>query len=147
MKIRPIISFFIVIVGCASPRFSYDFGQPRSMPVGRDVVVPKAVMPAPLQEAPAEVQAESGFSSVPGTRPAKRQGAYQKGQKNAAIVPAVLPGPAVPLKVHSDLTRSAIFLVGGGILLLIGGDILVVIGSLSLLIGLIFGIKWLLRKQ
>lgn len=48
--------------------------------------------------------------------------------------------------MDADLQRSIIFGASGIVALVIGGQVFWVLGSLSLLIGLIFGIKWLLRK-
>lgn len=52
----------------------------------------------------------------------------------------------LPVKDDPDLRRAAIFGVAGLVALIIGGNLFWVVGSLSLLIGLIFSIKWLLRK-
>jgi hypothetical protein len=53
---------------------------------------------------------------------------------------------AMSIKEEPGLRRSIIFTAGGLVGLLIGGSVFWVVGSLSLMIGLIFFIKWLLRK-
>ncbi len=74
-------------------------------------------------------------------------------KKFPADMPLVIPGepgvetpPDVLIKEDPDLRRAAIFGAGGLVALVIGGNLFWVVGSLSLLIGLIFAIKWLLRK-
>lgn len=144
------LSFFLVLLlaSCASPRYHYNFGrpeaalnQPAEQPESPEALTPidhatefsTAVAPA----TPATVSpAPAGKSKIQKKFPASTP-AFQRN---------VPDEPAVSNEMPADLKRSIIFLVAGAIALIIGGQVFWVAGSLSLLIGLIFGIKWLLRK-
>jgi hypothetical protein len=56
------------------------------------------------------------------------------------------PPSSLPIREDPELRRSAIFTAAGVVALIIGGNVFWVVGSLCLMIGLIFAIKWLLRK-
>ena len=152
MKIPWIIVMLTIMAGCSSPRYVYDFGEQRAIPASQSGVVTVNSIPPPPSEDLVQEEPIASLAVVNqvSSQPLKRQAPEKKGRKieKQKVVDTPAPRPEVnPANIHADAKRSIIFLLGGGILLLIGGDVFVVVGSLSLLIGMIFGIKWLLRKR
>lgn len=84
-----------------------------------------------------------------------RSGVSVRSRKLAPAKEAPITRPAIratPVEKDSnwlkpDLMRAAIFGAAGVVLLFIGSDTFVVLGTLSLMVGLIFAIKWLLRDK
>jgi hypothetical protein len=60
--------------------------------------------------------------------------------------PSSAKSPPADGHLDGDLQRAIIFAAFGVVALLVGGNFFVVTGSLSLLIGLIFGIRWFIRR-
>lgn len=138
----------LFLTACSAPRYVYYFPQPPDVvdrPGGRVTITPLT----PPSES-SELHAAAVVT--PEVRPPK---ASAKTTPPAIhIVPADERPPAMardyptasPIKEDPELRRSVIFTAGGLVALLIGGSVFWVVGSLCLLIGLIFAIKWLLRK-
>lgn len=151
MKVRLLILLQAVCLSCSAPRYTYDFGQPAAAaePGPASLWVPGQTPPAGEHtfSAGLSVQVVDPVRSEIAAPAAK---AVQPHREPRKLLKNPL-APAQPLAVTSekldpDLKRSVLFFAGGLVALLIGGDVFVVLGSLSLLIGLIFGIKWLLRE-
>jgi hypothetical protein len=151
MRVIAVIVFLMGCLSCTGPKYTYDFGQPPAASLPRKTELAKT--PELIRERP-EFEATLSQEPVAGKatagllqRKARAREEVEVLRKAEPPGPVVRDSPPLPAKsIDSDLKRSAIFLVGGTVALIIGGDVFVVAGSLSLLIGLIFGIKWLLRE-
>lgn len=138
----------VILAACSAPRYTYDFGQPPSVGHVAGGAESEGIIPAPESSAlSAEIHVTS--TSVPPAAtelPEKRVFRHAPHHSSIPDRPSLSrPEPAAP-SLDADAKRSAIFLVGGLIALLIGGQVFYVAGSLALLIGLIFGIKWVSRN-
>jgi hypothetical protein len=138
----------LFLCSCSAPRYTYFFNQP---PATASEIKPVAVTPVitppesgqfSSSRSPAVSPAVGMPAAVakPFDAPkAKAMTITEKETDNAKLVKA-------KGGMDADLQRSIIFGASGIVALVIGGQVFWVLGSLSLLIGLIFGIKWLLRK-
>jgi len=146
MNARLSFFLFLLFASCTAPRYHYNFGQPDAT-LNRPTERPE--YPEVLIDQAPELSAAVA-AAPPATVSRAPVGKSKVQKKLPASTPAVqrnVPDePAVSNDMPADLKRSVIFLAAGAIALIIGGQVFWVAGSLSLLIGLIFGIKWLLRK-
>ena len=140
-----LIVMLILVMSCASPRYTYDFGTPASLtPTTRAEQAPR--LAPPQTQALTAVTPATAEVVLRADPPRAKKGVILNPDP-VALAPDRVPPPAADgFPGNADAKRSVIFLVGGLIALLIGGQVFYVAGSLSLLIGFIFGIKWLLRK-
>jgi uncharacterized membrane protein len=139
----------LLLAACSTPRYAYYFPQPPDV-----VNKPGAVTLTPLTPPAESSGLQAGTVVTPETRPP--QGSARAAAKTTTIrsVPADERPPAMAedypaasvIKENPELKRSAIFTAAGLVALIIGGNVFWVVGSLCLMIGLIFAIKWLLRK-
>lgn len=138
----------VILAACSAPRYTYDFGQPPSVGHVTGGAESAGIIPAPESSALSagihvtSTSVQPAATELPPKRVDRHEPVRSEAQRHS---PLLRPEPAVP-PLDADARRSAIFVVGGLIALLIGGQVFYVAGSLSLLIGLIFGIKWVLRK-
>lgn len=152
MKIHSLAPLCLLLA-CSSPKYIYKFPEPQSATVIRKAPVSKAVELAaqPVSVAPRESPAVYS-ANVASPMPTPRNRTHRVERKPVVQRTDPLPmtngSKAPPADVHlkGDLMRAVIFAAFGGIALLIGGQFFVVTGTLSLLIGLIFGIKWFVRR-
>lgn len=135
----------ILAMSSSSPRYTYDFGTPVShTPALPSEQTPRLTAPqtqALTAEAPAPAEV-----ILPVKPPLAEEEVIRRPHPIATPPDRVPPPAADGFPGNTDAKRSVIFLAGGLVALLIGGQVFYVAGSLSLLIGFIFGIKWLLRK-
>lgn len=140
-----LIVLSILVMSCASPRYTYDFGTPVShtppLPSERTPRLTAPQTQALMAEAPARAEI-----ILPVETPRTKEEDIRRPHTITTYPDRVPPPAADGFPGNADAKRSVIFLAGGLIALLIGGQVFYVAGSLSLLIGFIFGIKWLLRK-
>lgn len=137
-------------LSCAAPKYTYDFGQPSAAAVTKTGSRSVEMRP----RVPDSIVFEASFHATPNSRPGTQTTlrALDIRQVTVDPGPAIEPErirntpPIISESMHPDLERSIVFVAGGATALIIGGEVFVVLGSLSLLIGLIFGIKWLLRE-
>ena len=150
MRLSITIMMLLILMGCASPRYTYYFPQPQTiLNQPREQVTLTPLVPPPGPNAAYASTAEVPVATAPAKVAAAAPPAVKgKALPNDAYCTPVSGGsnPALPIKSDPDLRRSVIFAAGGLVALIIGGNVFWVVGSLSLMIGLIFGIKWLLRK-
>ncbi len=138
----------LILAACSAPRYTYDFGQPPSVAPVAGGAEPVRIIPAPESSALSAQIHVTSTSDQPAATERSEERALRHAPRPAEIQhrPALSqPEPAAP-PLDADARRAAIFVVGGLIALLIGGQVFYVAGSLALLIGLIFGIKWVSRK-
>ncbi len=139
-----IATISLLTAACSAPRYTYYFPQPDA-----SVEVNQAVTLATLPSMAPPSSLQASASVVP-DQPAATPRVAKKFPADMLLVipsePGVETPPEVLIKEDPDLRRAAIFGAGGLVALVIGGNLFWVVGSLSLLIGLIFAIKWLLRK-
>lgn len=138
----------VFLAACSSPRYTYYFPQPASLPIEpTKAELPIMIPPAGEQELeasadeiirPAIVRPKSGLrSQKPSiTFPSERTMAQ----------PATAGPPDAARLSDSTFKLSLIFFVGGLIIWAIGGPVFTVIGSLAMLTGVVFGIKWFFKK-
>lgn len=145
MRRKLLLVSLLLVTGCAAPRYTYFFPQPAEMAGAKHEVVVVQPRPAPTPSVLAyhdhmEAQQE------PKAHPVVTRKSLKDRPESIDKPRASDPYPVVRVKEDRDLRRAAIFGAGGLVALVIGGNLFWVVGSLSLLIGLIFAIKWLLRK-
>lgn len=137
------------LLACSSPRYLYRFSEPKGVAVNRQAPVTKVAdsaalpMPVTLATSPHVYTANAAAPA-----PILRDRIHRLDER-PAIQRADPPGTKTPPakgRLDGDLLRAGIFTAFGVVALLIGGNFFVVTGSLSLLIGLIFGIKWFIRR-
>lgn len=133
---------------CSSPRYTYFFNQP---PATVSEIKPLAVAETITPSAPSQFSASSSPVVSPTVRMPAAVAKPLDGHKAKAMTKAEKKSDntkSVKAKggMDADLQRSIIFGAGGIVALIIGGHVFWVLGSLSLIIGLIFGIKYLLKK-
>lgn len=138
----------LYLTACSTPRYVYYFPQPLDA-----VYRPGTVALTPLTPPAESSGLHAGTVVTPEARPPK--GSVQANPPAIFILPAEKQPPvtaidnppkSLPIKEEPALRRSAIFTAAGLVALIIGGNLFWVVGSLCLMIGLIFAIKWLLRK-
>lgn len=154
MKLLPLAPLCLLLA-CSSPRYMYRFAEPQGATMTRQAPVSRVAAPAahPGPVTPTEsptVYSADVASPVP-TRPGKIRGVDEKPviQKADPITIPIAIGAKTPpadWRLDGNLQRAIIFAAFGVVALLIGGNFFVVTGSLSLLLGLIFGIKWFIRR-
>jgi hypothetical protein len=136
----------LFVAACSTPRYAYYFPQPTEV-VGRPVTVTLTPLTPPAESS--GLQAGTVVTpEIPATK-----GSVKTTPPTTFIIPAEErplvkdhPPNALLIKENPELRRSAIFTAAGLVALIIGGNVFWVVGSLCLMIGLIFAIKWLLRK-
>ncbi len=138
----------LFLCSCSSQRYTYFFNQP---PATVSEIKPVAVTETITPSAPSQFSASSSPVVSPMVRMPAAVAKPFDGHKAKAITKAEKKSDntkSVKAKegMDADLQRSIIFGVSGIVALVIGGHVFWVLGSLSLIIGLIFGIKWLLKK-
>lgn len=138
------IASLLLLTACAPPRYSYFFPQPPAIRDQGHVVTLTPLTPPPnasALHAGSVVGPEAPLARVaPVVVPPARM------EDERVKVEIAQRPPAQSIKEDPGLRRSIIFAAGGLVGLLIGGNVFWVVGSLSLMIGMIFFIKWLLRK-
>lgn len=153
---------FIFFVSCAAPRYTYYFDR-HHYSLGKEgpTEAVQTLISPPNQEmltvaaVPGEAEIFPVNLIVPEIQNIKIEGAQAAFEMNGRKTELAHEGKAsiktpLPLTTASaldrDLKLSIIFGASGIVALIIGGSIFKVIGSISLLIGLILFIKWLLRQ-
>ena len=144
---------FLGFVSCSPVRYHYFFDRPG-----------KAVTKTTLSDLPAntsldesvvlsetslEASTAVSITNSPGIISSIRQTHKPNGAANLTPKQKVqTPMPPKSEKGHmdNDLKRSIIFVTAGLFALFIGGTVFWVLGSLSVAIGIIFGIKWVVRQ-
>ncbi|MBL7850207.1 MAG: hypothetical protein JNN04_04845 [Cyclobacteriaceae bacterium] len=143
MKGQITILSFVLLTACSAPRYTYYFPQPPAIPDDRVAVRVSPLAPP----SPASLQAgRVATLEVPAPNSKTVPAPEMKPVPESPSKATAEPKAAVPIKEDPDLRRSAIFTAGGLVALIIGGNVFWVVGGLSLMIGLIFAIRWLLRK-
>jgi hypothetical protein len=157
MKSKVLIFTLVVILSsCATPRYSYYFDhQPLSArkqnPIVQEV--------DPLKVDPALVSASSQGSFIPApvpvldqTAPLKSAQMDTKGRSKALITPSIPGEKEIKFMAPAqggqskDLRLAAIFGAAGVVALIIGGSPLNVLGGIAILIGLVFFVRWIIRR-
>ncbi len=138
----------LILCSCSSPRYTYFFNQP---PATVSEIKPVDVIETITPPPPGQFSARNSPFVSPTVRTPAAVAKPVDGpkQKTTTITERKVNNvKSVKAKggMDADLKRSIIFGASGIVALVIGGQVFWVLGSLSLLIGLIFGIKWLLRK-
>lgn len=142
------LTVLILLTACASPRYSYYFPRPVSLsdqPAAR----PDELLLEPREASP--LQASS--VAVPEVRAPRTRVGWPERRTALGSGPVIKlktepdpPEAGSPIKEDPDLRRAIIFAASGLVAIIIGGNVFWVVGGLSLMIGLIFAIKWLQRK-
>lgn len=164
-----ILAFFLVVLlqACSAPRYTYFFDhQQYSLGKGQNVKFdPGPVAPDPhllfasigqpeitLPESHTAAEPPAPEMSQELVKPVKRQALHSRTeekltpQKAARTEKAnVAPSPANG-KMDKDLKMAAIFGGAGLLGLLIGGPTLNVLGGIALLVGLVFFVRWMIRR-
>jgi len=146
MKWRISSASLLVIASCSTPKYTYFFDQPAGS--AKEIQAVAVVVPDSLV-APVRLDLEVSTSPTLASSGVASRSAIQRKQVKGSEVRLQPEQPATSkatAKMDVDLKRSAIFTVSGIVALVIGGQVFWVLGAVSLLIGLIFGIKWLLRQ-
>lgn len=138
----------LFLCSCSSPRYTYFFNQP---PATASEIKPVAVTETITPPPPGQFSASSSPTVSPAARtPAVIAKPVDSPKEKGTTITERKANNVKSVKakggMDADLQRSIIFGASGIVALVIGGQVFWVLGSLSLLIGLIFGIKWLLRK-
>lgn len=146
MRLLLAILSLLVASGCSAPRYTYFFPRPAAEVETGGEVARVTLEPPALSTVHASANSNADSYTPAVTRNAQTRAARPR-PKEIIQPQATYDQPAdLPVKDDPDLRRAAIFGVAGLVALVIGGNLFWVVGSLSLLIGLIFAIKWLLRK-
>jgi hypothetical protein len=141
---------FLALVSCSPVRYNYFFDR-------QSKAAPQVV----LVDLPMEA---SSYESVRPSEPALEASANVRTSHSSPMAPSIrhtqkrvvagtptgvgnlLPAERKNDHIDKDLMRSVIFVAAGIFALLVGSTIFWVLGSLSVVIGIIFGIKWLVRQ-
>lgn len=138
----------LLLSSCSAPRYTYFFSQPpaTASEIKHVAAIERMPLPSPLQFSASRTPTVSPSVRMPVTVAVP----FDAPTVMATTIAEEKTDNARSTKakggMDADLKRSMAFAAGGIVALLIGGHVFWVLGSLSLLIGFIFGIKWLLRK-
>lgn len=140
--------FLILLAACSAPRYTYYFDRtsaPTKPPVLTADLSPAVIYPpvveSPLPASPHEITNSNPDVTKGIPRGRKKEGPVMSKPKDTPASPAVKS-----TRMDSSLKLGILFSAGGIAAMTIGGPILLVIGTLSLIIGVIFVIKWALRQ-
>jgi len=150
MKFRKVyMVLFASLAACSSPRYTYYFPQAAAAPI----------VPMPIVDLDISFPEANSYTASTQLDPALQPKAVsppkviQKGVTEASeTVARIKPNqkdddaPAESAKPNNDGKLGIIFFVAGVVIYIIGSPVFNVLGALSMMIGVIFGIKWLLRK-
>ncbi len=148
-------SGLILLSSCSAPRYTYYFDHQRSLQRRESVTASPQVIRAPNQDGLTTsigkvLEGRSIKKQLQGSRSSQPDIREQRVDPAAVIHDHrdnfLQPISTSAKGMEPDLKRSIIFGVAGIVAMIIGGQVFWVLGSLSLLIGLIFGVKWLLRQ-
>ncbi len=137
----------VVSAACSSPRYTYYFPQHQDPPRPEFHPMTRPIVPPQQQDMTASTQPLASASTI--SRLPETQRTYRQEPTFSSLeVPdkTVLSAPPAPAKIENDAKLGIIFFVSGVIIYIIGSPVFTVVGSLAMLIGIIFGIKWLLRQ-
>jgi len=147
----------LLIAGCSSPRYTYFFDRHQALPKTEPQFAQRASSvdqdtPQPPSFDDLQLPATADRQRMTGAVFAKSPG--HAVQRANVQTPTLVRVPESPLhgqtvsRMDPDLKRSFIFSIVGALALLVtGSSFLLVTGTLSLTIGVIFGIKWFLRHS
>ncbi|MBL7848477.1 MAG: hypothetical protein JNL40_13495 [Cyclobacteriaceae bacterium] len=142
----------VFLAACSSPRYTYYFPQPGSLPI-EPTSDEQVVRTTPPEEHALHASTEKIVT--PSQRITKYSRASQKPSGVSAPAtmavtraqPVVQAAPPDTASLSDSTFRlSLIFFVGGLIVWIIGGPVFTVIGTLAMLTGVVFGIKWFYKK-
>lgn len=151
MKLLPLVPLCLLLA-CSGPKYMYRFAEPQGVTMTRQAPVSRVDAPAaPVTPTESPTVYSADVASPVPTRLGKIRGVDEKPviQKADPITIPIAIGAKTPpadWRLDGNLQRAIIFAAFGVVALLIGGNFFVVTGSLSLLLGLIFGIKWFIRR-
>ncbi len=140
----------ILLSSCSAPRYTYYFDHQHPAPRTESKPMTSRIILAPdelfasndkvLKVTGKQLKTDRSWQTHV---PEPRWGSARVARENREV--SLQPTKSDRSKMEPDLKRSIIFGISGIVALIIGGQVFWVLGSLSLLIGLIFGVKWLLR--
>lgn len=147
----------ILIVACSSPRYTYyfDHQQTPSKSIAPARLTSSQLkenegLPQPPDDTPilsTEFQAANVRYGSSGKMKTPSRSLVQSQTVPSVTPPISLDDSPASSSMDADLKRSLIFSISGVLALLVSGSaFLLVVGTLSLTIGVIFGIKWFLRR-
>ncbi len=143
---RLILIFLVAAVGCSSPKYTYYFPQVPAVDARDQRVVRHATLPA--QKEMLTASTEVGHLQTAEKLPARE--AKEAKRKPLPVINGPVAqtdaGPSPVSSVDQDAKLGAIFFLSGVVVYIIGSPVFTVVGSLAMLIGIIFGIKWLLKQ-
>jgi len=140
---------FASMVGCSSPRYTYYFPQAAASPIVSRAIPDPAISFPEANSYTASTQLDPALQPKAVSPPKVNQnGVDEAGEKVTRIKPNQKDddAPAASAKPNKDGKLGIIFFVAGVVVYIIGSPVFNVVGALSMMIGVIFGIKWLLRK-
>lgn len=159
-SLYPSVALLLILTSCSAPRYTYYFDQQHYPPRNEKTVekVDNLLLPpnyqiltmatsGEIEIIPVhtmELQNESKITVLKIPAPGWNEKVEVAGKGNLQKRVSGLRATAAPME--KDLKRSIIFGASGIVALILGGSFLWVLGSLSLLIGLIFLIKWTMRR-
>lgn len=151
MRCHCLWAALVLLGSCSSPRYTYYFDhqypvlRKESLPNVPLLIQPSEPLEFTASTTPILKNLPTGKSVSFQTPPSRHQinsGHVVSAQKITTVASA----KGSTKKIDADIKRSIIFIAAGVVALIIGTQVFWVLGSLSLLIGIIFGIKWLLRN-
>ncbi len=155
MKMQWLWFGLVVLSSCSASRYTYYFDHQVSnrrterLSTSHDAIPPPVLVKFTASTA-------RGLETPPQSTLAKgsvqRQTDWREPQHRSMLAKdeiaklSLPPATSKPKGMDRDLRRSIIFVAAGIVFLLIGTQAFWVLGTLSVLLGLIFGIKWILRR-
>lgn len=137
----------VVSAGCSSPRYTYYFPQHQDPVEPKFQPTTKPIPPPQQEDMTASTQPETSVPAINRLPEARRTYRQKPTFGSVEVSDKAFPSaPPAPAKIENDAKLGIIFFVSGVIVYVIGSPVFTVVGSLAMLIGIIFGIKWLLRQ-
>lgn len=136
------------LAACSSPRYTYYFAQPATPQVESEPVTVPTIESPDWNTLSASTGVKTELQSAQSVQPKvnKSRKVAEGPVIKASPKHKTANAPAASTKTNKDGKLGIIFFVAGVVVYLIGGPVFTVVGALSMMIGVIFGIKWLLRK-
>lgn len=142
--------FCASLAACSSPRYTYYFSQPAAPPIVSEPVTVSMISEPALNTFPGGNTVNAEWHPTQSVQPKGNQNRRVAAVRGPVVAAPpktkTIPAPAASADPDKAGKLGLIFFAAGGVVYLIGGPVFTVAGALSMIIGVIFGIKWLIRK-